>query len=607
MLLNPSFEGGWTDLPAGNTLNQQPNGWTLTWKAVNALVESVNEFPDDEAPVFEVVKTIPECVHKHKSQLPPDEQPGAPHALILDGDYAYKVFAAFNPFSAKLSQTIHNVHGPVLFEVPVQVHHHGDGSFGACAFQLRVNEASSDWLTFHGGLTEFAWEYPALEYTADGDVTVEIVMESRALAGIDFFIDYLFVEVDPIDPEPVVCPGQPREDYARTYNVIPADATEERAVVIFLEGWRRSRETAGGSYDDAGIGDLSSKTARLYDIPAAQHQAYADFYAEWYPGVNVEFVDGDPDPDPDGEPTPYPLRSANHIGLHSGFPRAQSWPYIESSGTNIQKFFSAGDAYQAGTRAPGIVSIWRKFVGDPGITDPIATQAQWLVDQYTAEINTASAALGVTVEQLLSKITAVESLNETIPTFSPTVLQRAVEFDCRFAEKLHSRYGSLIAPVLLNVAIGNPHESEVVNLLPAAQASVQYGGFLGYHAYWTRNEQQGFISDYWQWHAGRWMEWDAIFRDNGVYPRYALGEGGIVYAPDGVSFNSGKGWKSCGSFELYLDDIQEFNARVTAWNAQHANRCAGLTLFGYGNWGWDNFELGDGEVALLNNWAQGAK
>ena len=100
------------------------------------------------------------------------------------------------------------------------------------------------------------------------------------------------------------------------------------------------------------------------------------------------------------------------------------------------------------------------------------------------------------------------------------------------------------------------------------------------------------------------MEWDKEFVARGLYPRYALGEGGIVYASEGTNFNSGLGWKSCGSFENYLVDIDRWNERVREWNAEHANRCAGLTLFGYGNWGWSDFELGDGEVRILINWSR---
>lgn len=85
------------------------------------------------------------------------------------------------------------------------------------------------------------------------------------------------------------CRGEPRIDYPRTYNVIPQDATTEQAVGIFMEGWRESRQTAGGSADDAGIGNLTSKTANLYDIPQTQRQAYIDWYEEHYPTVQVSF------------------------------------------------------------------------------------------------------------------------------------------------------------------------------------------------------------------------------------------------------------------------------------------------------------------------------
>jgi len=91
-------------------------------------------------------------------------------------------------------------------------------------------------------------------------------------------------------PEPPTDEGLPRIDYKRTYNVIRKDATEQRAVEIFLDGWRRSKETAGGSYDDGGIGKLSDKTARLHDIPVEERPAFTSFYQQYYPGTKVKFV-----------------------------------------------------------------------------------------------------------------------------------------------------------------------------------------------------------------------------------------------------------------------------------------------------------------------------
>jgi hypothetical protein len=103
-------------------------------------------------------------------------------------------------------------------------------------------------------------------------------------------------------PEPPPPSGacDPRVPYNRTYNVIPQDAAESRAVEIFLEGWRRSKETSGGSYDDAGFGpNLTSVTVNLYDIPEEQRQEYADWYDEHYPSADYGFVgDGSLPPPP---------------------------------------------------------------------------------------------------------------------------------------------------------------------------------------------------------------------------------------------------------------------------------------------------------------------
>lgn len=51
--------------------------------------------------------------------------------------------------------------------------------------------------------------------------------------------------------------GTPREDYARTYILIPPRHDAEWALAAARATWTRFRTTIGGSSDDAGIGDLS--------------------------------------------------------------------------------------------------------------------------------------------------------------------------------------------------------------------------------------------------------------------------------------------------------------------------------------------------------------
>ena len=86
------------------------------------------------------------------------------------------------------------------------------------------------------------------------------------------------------------CYGSPRLQYNRVVNVIPQNATLQRATQIFRECWQRGKESVTGSYDDAGVGGLVNKIARLYDIPAEQHQVYINWYAEYYPGTQVIFA-----------------------------------------------------------------------------------------------------------------------------------------------------------------------------------------------------------------------------------------------------------------------------------------------------------------------------
>lgn len=83
--------------------------------------------------------------------------------------------------------------------------------------------------------------------------------------------------------------GEPRVDYVRVVNVYPASATEARVAEISLIAFKNGRSSVTGSYDDAGVGILTNKTANLWDIPLADRQKFIDFYAQYYLGTKVEF------------------------------------------------------------------------------------------------------------------------------------------------------------------------------------------------------------------------------------------------------------------------------------------------------------------------------
>lgn len=127
---------------------------------------------------------------------------------------------------------------------------------------------------------------------------------------------------EPDDP-PIVDRGKPRFDYKRIVNVVPPDdpllnawswytyrltGNENRAVSIFLGGWRRGRETTGGSYDDAFVADLTHRLGRLFDIDSSKEQKFVTFRDDWYPGGVIDFRESvdlsesdEPEPPPESD------------------------------------------------------------------------------------------------------------------------------------------------------------------------------------------------------------------------------------------------------------------------------------------------------------------
>lgn len=194
----------------------------------------------------------------------------------------------------------------------------------------------------------------------------------------------------------------------------------------------------------------------------------------------------------------------------------------------------------------------------------------------------------------------VESLNETIATGDFDGIQRTVAFDVAFCEELEKAMGDAIRPSILTAAVGNPqHGDETRLLVPAARASVEYGGVLGYHSYWltTADGYDSLKSD-WKHFAGRALEsWDPIFRAEGIYPQYVFGECG-AYA------TAHAGWKheAClgGDLGKYLEQILYFRAKLNEWNAAHGGRCLGSTFFTSGGGSmWASFDLAGDDLRRL--------
>lgn len=247
LLSNGSFERGWLNVAARpGLINQVPVGWTVTWAQPGETLLSACVGPDDP-PVMDTATVVPECVHMEAGQLPPEERPGGERALILDGVWCYKVFAAGGAFSVRMVAEVVSPDGGWLRAVvPIQVHQHGDGSPGAAMAQIVLSGRHGPWLTFGGGLRDRAWAWPELteRVRVGQEVRLEVILEGRAEAGIDFFLDAVSLQLTPYDGvwKPV--------DYVVVANLLPQDATAIEVARVLGETFHR-RETVLYSADDA--------------------------------------------------------------------------------------------------------------------------------------------------------------------------------------------------------------------------------------------------------------------------------------------------------------------------------------------------------------------
>lgn len=196
-LVNGSFEEGWTDMPPapGSLINQQPNGWKLSWLWPGDTLWDSND----------PITGVPELVHKLKTQLPPNEWPGAPNALILDGEVTYKMFHRGAAFGAQLTQRLENMPpGVWRLTVPVQIHLHEnldpDGDWDAYTVESGVwvltdGHQSGGWVHAKQ-MGDHKWYYQVVEFNTQAGASVDVLIrvKSKYLGPKDFFIDNITLE-----------------------------------------------------------------------------------------------------------------------------------------------------------------------------------------------------------------------------------------------------------------------------------------------------------------------------------------------------------------------------------------------------------------------------
>jgi murein DD-endopeptidase MepM/ murein hydrolase activator NlpD len=332
VLDNGSFEQGHYD--EGNC--QIPNSWLLKARDGEYTVTG----PEGN----EYHTSLPESRLTECALLPEGER----ELFCVDGDYCLKIFGGRKAIHAWLFQEVSGLQVGAIYEFTaplfVDTYLWDDGKVRPNlhpdeprkrAARIRFTAADADreqHSVWHDEANVADWHLNKHVLTWGFEATAETmtvgfeVWNPWPVHNCGWFFDGLeLVKTGEPEPEPEPPTGLPREQYPRAYNVIPPDTAPDKAAEIFLDGWIRSKETAGGSYDDAGIGDLEDKTANLHLIPADDRREYIDFYAEHYPNTRIRFIDAE------GQEILWLSEPTTHV------PHVVTAPYNQDRGDYVHK------------------------------------------------------------------------------------------------------------------------------------------------------------------------------------------------------------------------------------------------------------------------------
>jgi hypothetical protein len=95
-----------------------------------------------------------------------------------------------------------------------------------------------------------------------------------------------------IKDEATAARGKPREQYKRTYVLLPPQANAQWARAVLDVTWDQKGWTVGSSADDAGIGDLDKRIVIAVN-PAGWPSDLKAFFETFYPGVEYRTLVAD--------------------------------------------------------------------------------------------------------------------------------------------------------------------------------------------------------------------------------------------------------------------------------------------------------------------------
>ena len=326
LLVNPNFDEGHHHQDNVPEI-VVPDGWQLYWtdKEVFPGASSMSFRPES---VVWYIKDAPQ----HERDL-----------FFLSGDYCWKIFKANAPVYFAITQHVTGLTPGAKYRFTAKVFpdivERYDGGRKVYpgdiwAAESRVGWSFPDtpwphaqdgdvrwapWFNKYSHNFEFGqYNDIQLEFVAPDSGEVRVWLECKAKWGFEnnWFMDSFSLEliepapggqgqtappVTPPDEPPVEPPvepvepakptrGAPRQQYARTYFLLPPSASVDMALAAMRAAYH-SRVTVGFSPDDAGIGDLDRRLVVCINPTSFPEPLTQAWYDQYYPGVKFIAVE----------------------------------------------------------------------------------------------------------------------------------------------------------------------------------------------------------------------------------------------------------------------------------------------------------------------------
>lgn len=637
MFINPSFENGHWFPTKENVINgwhfadsggaspivelQLPVGWGFRW----ADETIPNPYSTDPWNRFK----RPEVRVLSEGSLPANEK----ELFIVDGSHTLKIFRGYGAWYGAIYQDLELDGGLYIAKVNIfndAVARYDDNKkipaldSHACQIRIVINDSEpSEWRPL------FPQNMNAEEFlfSAEGNTRVALeIMMPFALNNSGIFTDAESIIEIIADQHQ----GAPRVQYERTYVLLPPNADLDWVHAAANGTWEAHAYTIGNSADDAGIGDLDARRIIVINPdewgPGEDGKGLRGFYDTHYPNVDARQVIADSPgmvesllshaqfedlgvlepytaepPPPPPPPPPASLFTLPTFHLQATFP---GWldilAALHAEGRPVRwvKLVAQGMEWANDIKrvSPKTKVVYRHWIAhqQPYLDGNPIDEANRFLNHFWE---------GIT----LNPIDAVESLNETIATGDIVGIDKTVAFDIAFAEEVYRRSGGHVAPVTLTAPPGNPqHGAEVRRLIPAVQATITAGGYLGPHTYMAARPEPD-TTERWleeeglHYHLRPLLSWDVEFNAAGLYPKYLFGETGAVGVhiredgrPGGFAGQE-IGWRSSaclnGNLPRYVAVLLRYAEQIIEWNAEHGDRCEAYMVFTSGGIGWLYFQF----------------